>query len=221
MRSLFRQYKLWDTSIVCAALAAGFGMVSSANAALIAPGGTYIFSPSDAELVPSGTVIKSQTNNFTGTNGSSTVFTGSIESEVIADANTGDNDFVYLVSNNTLSPDSIDRLSLDSFAGFTTDVGYVSGGTDPVFASRSIDGSIVGFNFDGNEIQPGASSDLLIVKTNSTSWVEGDGSVIDGGTGNAQVTVPTFSVNNGVPEPTTAALISAGSGLLMVRRRRR
>jgi hypothetical protein len=203
-----------------AALAAGFGIVRSANAALLVPGGDVIFTASDAEAIPAGSVIQNQTNSFAGTNGSSIVFTGSIQSEVILDAVSGDDDFVYQVANATGSPDSIDRLALQSYAGFNTDVGYVPGGTTPLYASRSTDGSVVGFNFDGNEIQPGSDSDFLVVKTNSTSWVEGDGSVIDGGTGNAQVTVPTFIVTTILPEPTTAALISIGGVLLMGRRRR-
>jgi hypothetical protein len=203
-----------------AALAVGFGMAGAANAAIIAPGGDVIFTVADAEALPTGTVIKNQTNSFTGTNGISTVFTGTIQSEVIVDSGTGDNDFVYQVTNAAGSPDSIDRLALQSYTGFTTDVGYVPGGTNPVFASRSTDGSVVGFNFDGGEIQPGTASDFLVVKTNSTAWVEGDGSVIDGGTGNAAVTVPTFSIINNVPEPTTAAMISIGSGLLLARRKR-
>lgn len=203
-----------------AALAAGFGMINCASAAILAPSGTVIFSGADAEAIPAGAVIKNQTNSFVGTDGLSTVFSGTIQSEVIVDATTGNDDFVYQVVNAAGSADSIDRLSLESFTGFSTDVGYVPGNTTPLFATRTSDGSVVGFNFDGNEIQAGTSSDFLVVKTDSMAWVEGNGSVIDGGAGSAQVTVPTFSLNNGVPEPTTAALISLGSGFLMVRRRR-
>jgi hypothetical protein len=202
-----------------AALAAGFGMTRSASAALLLPGGDVIFTGADAEALPAGLIIQNQTDPFTGINGLSTVFTGTIQSLVIVDGISGNDDFVYQVKS-TAGPDSIDRLAIQSFTGFATDVGFVPGNTDPFFADRTADGSVVGFNFVGNEIAPGGSSDLLVVKTDSKAWVEGDGTLIDGGSGSAQVTVPTFSLNNGVPEPTTAALISLGSGFLMVRRRR-
>jgi hypothetical protein len=222
--------KFWGGHVALAAsgiaFAAMVGAVSgiiapaSARAAVINPGDTYFFTATDAEAMPAGTIIKNQTNPFTGTNGATTVFTGTIQSVVIVDASTGDDDFVYQLSNNAGSTDTIDKLTLDSFAGFTTNIGYVPGNTEPTYVTRSTDGSTLGFNFLGPEILQGTSSDFLVVMTNSTSWVEGNGSVIDGGIGSAAVTVPTFSIMNNVPEPTTASLISIGGALLMARRRR-
>jgi hypothetical protein len=213
------KYRGATCAVAALLVVAGLGATKVANAALLVAGSN--FTTPTPESIPAGVVIQNQTENFTGTNGSATVFTGTIQSEVIVDSTSGDDDFVYQINNNPNSADSIERLSLDSFASFTLDVGYVSGNTDPSYADRSIDGSIVGFNFlASDEIAPNTSSDFLVVKTNSSSWVEGNGALIDGGTGNADVTVPTFISTMGVPEPGTVALLMMTGGGLLLRRRR-
>jgi hypothetical protein len=141
-------------------------------------------------------------------------------SSVYTDTVSGDLDFVYQLLNTTTGPaDSLDRLSVSDYGGFSTDVDYVP--DLPEIAPSSADrlGGVVGFNFTGDEIAPGESSDLLIVKTNSSQYTNGSGSIIDGDSASAIVNIPTGIVP--APEPASLGLLVAGGSMLMARRRRR
>lgn len=224
-------------SITCAALGMALGVfgAANANAALIGPGQSTTF-PGGPIALPTGALIVAagnpETQSFTGTNAfSDVVFTGTIYSAVYANdpSNTlGGDEFVYQIVNNASSTDPIDEFSVSSFLGFSTDVNYASGtNVSPSSADRTSDGVTVDYYFSPSgtypgdtEINPGDTTDYLVVETNATTIVEGDGSVIDGGTGGAEVEVPTFGLVTMVPEPGSAALIAIASGLLLGRRRR-
>jgi hypothetical protein len=89
--------------------------------------------------------------------------TGTYQAVVYSDpTNTfgaNDLDFVYQVSNDASSTDSIGRLTAISFLGYETDVGYtatgstlgngfVDGSADPELADRVSPGDSVGFSFN-------------------------------------------------------------------------
>ena len=103
----------------------------------------------------------------------------------------GGETFVYRITNGSGSLNSIERATIDSFAGFTTDVGYVSGTGDaaPADASRGSSGDIIGFDFKpfpgtvGTAIAPGQMTDLLVIRTNSPTFTASTLSLIDGSTG--------------------------------------
>jgi len=72
-------------------------------------------------------------------------------------------DFYYQVANDNSSTDSLSRLTVGNFTGFTTSVDYLlNGGDTPTSATRQISGDSLGFNI---EIDPGTTSDWLEVAT--------------------------------------------------------
>jgi hypothetical protein len=187
-----------------------------ASATTIAPG-TSGATPSVLDPFPSYTVRDvSGPTSFTGLDASNNVkFTGSFETAVITDNNTGYLTFLYQFSVNSSSPDSIVRMSSTNFAGFTTDAGYYTsawftlmgpGSVAPDTVDRSFNGSVVGFNFNQG-VAPGTTTYLLAVVTNAHGWTTGSTQFQDGGVATVKSYAPT------VPEPATMTLLA--SGLLM------
>jgi PEP-CTERM motif-containing protein len=87
----------------------------------------------------------------------------------------------------------------------------------PVTADRNGSGDAVGFNFnpDANKVQPGESSNVLVIQTNAISFASGWSSVIDGGATNVPTFQPTrVRISENAPEP--ASFILFGSGLVAV-----
>src|SRR5271165_6699863 len=159
-------------------------------------------------------------------------FTGSLEQWVLTDSVTGGLDFIYQVSYATTSSDGLLMLSTTNFTGFTTDVGYCSnaggafpctdilagapaGSVAPSTIDRSVAGNVVGFNFAGAGVAPGAKSYDLVIKTNATSFgLIGNTQVIDGGV----FTTPTYAPT---PEPGSVGLLLGGlfgAGLFVTRK---
>jgi len=171
------------------------------------------------------TLLAVTTNPWTN---STSTMSGSYEAAVYSDpTNTfgaGDLDFVYQVSNNAGSTDSIGRLTAIDFTGFSTDVGYTSTGSTlgagfvdgtvaPELVDRVSPGDSVGFSFNApltTLIAPGQTSTVLIIETNATNFTTGDLNIIDGGVSTVAAYEPAAALTT--PEPGTLVLF--GSGLL-------
>jgi len=200
-----------------------------AHATLLAPGGTAV--PVAEPLNPLSATIVANTGvqNYSVSSGGDSM-TGTGQAWVVTNyANNpfgaGDLTFVYQVSltggTASGSPAIVERLSMSSFGSFLTDVGYFAqSGTQkiPPNATRSSNGSVVGFDYTTNVINIGDKTTLLIVNTNATLFTSGTLTVQDGLTANLNGYSPTA-----VPEPATIAMAFAGLpvlGLFWARRRK-
>ncbi len=207
-----------------AGIASAF-LVTGAKGAVILPGGVLNPPPNAAPLGNVFTVAGASFKNFTGVDSSgNTVFTGtasgaaySYEANVIPGGLT----FVYGISNDLSSVDRIDQVTLSGFAGFTTDVGYISDGVSysPTSITRSADGSILRFNFAGNDIKQGNSSTTLVVRTNAPFAIPNTISIIDGGVATVAGVGPSVAGGTGTPEPASLGVLALG-GVMLLRRRR-
>jgi hypothetical protein len=127
--------------------------------------------------------------------------------------------FVYQLIENAGSPDPIDRLTVSSFTGFQTDVSFtpVPGPTAPSTVSRSLNGSVVGFEFN----QPGfpltGVATPVVIQTNATNWAPTLASLIDG----SATSVASLAPSAIIPEPATMALLAGALALLASPRRQR
>jgi hypothetical protein len=130
-------------------------------------------------------------------------------------------DFVYLLTNTApAGSDSFKELTLSPFSTFTTNVGYEQTGIDPTGADRIGHNTIDWYFAGASNIGPGASSDYLVIQTNSTTYNFGSGEVIDDGSAKAAAEVPFASTMN-VPEPASMTLAVLACGFVLGRRWRR
>jgi hypothetical protein len=211
-------------------------IVPSAQADLLgtvpaAPGDT-VFPGLVAAGTDPGTLLASLSAPFTSTLGTTA---GTLVSAVFEESG-GTLDFYYQVTNNLTAPncgsagqpacDPISRETDTSFTGFTTALGFrvdgstlpggifIDGAVAPVTGDRNSVGDVVGFSFqppDSAKIQPGQTSNVLVISTDATRFTAGNASVIDGGV----TTVASFEPAVGpskIPEP--ASIILLGGGLL-------
>ena len=132
--------------------------------------------------------------------------------------------FTYLIQNNVGSLDSMDRFTVASFAGVSTDVSYqapAGSGILPTSVDRSATGDTIGYSFTllgSGVVSPGSTSALLVVQTNAKSSTATNAYVIDGST--AQVSSFAPAPGAGVPEPATLSIAVLGGAALLLRRRR-
>lgn len=169
--------------------------------------------------LPTGTQIDIISDTFFASNAGQTI-TGSYVSAVY-DRGGGLLDFYYQFTTEAGSTAPITEFAATSFAGFSTSVGYFDGDLDgagpfidgsesPVNASRSGNGVTV--TFDYFEVNVGETSEVLLIRTNATSYVQGNSSVQGGASANFTTLAPTRIPDNTIPEPGTLAL--AGIGIL-------
>jgi len=206
--------------LMVAALAMG---TARTEAAILGPGLTV---PALPTVFPGGT----QLDSVYYLNQGAADLIASVGSAVYRSTG-GTLDFYYQVTNNSPGPtfDEVHRLTGSSFAGFTTDVyfvtnggavlctacpggSFVNGTQEPLNVDRSNSGlgSVVGFNFPlGFEVDSGETSVVLLIRTNATVYQPGFVSVINSGTVTRRAFQPGVAVT---PEP--ASLVLFGIGLL-------
>lgn len=183
-----------------------------------------LLSPGAANVMPSnntlsiGTFLDSMTSSFTGLDvHNNEVFAGTLLTQVGTDYVTGNLDFVYEFSN-TDNLDPISVLSVSGFAGYTTYVGQGPYALPNAVAadatSRSLSGKTIFWDFQDNPVNPGQTSDYLLVFTNAKSYVSQSASLQDGGVANAAIFAPAA-----VPEP--ASMTVLGLGIAAIARRKR
>ena len=203
-----------------AASVAAFAMfaVAGAQAAIIGPGGAA-FTPAGTPAASGVPQTAIQNSPYVTPTFSGSLFSAAY-SNVAGNPFPGGWTFVYQITNAAGSQNSIERLTVNGFAGFLTDVTWSSTlpGLAPVAVDRSIGaGDVVGYFFGGfapgySTITPGSNSAFLLIHTNATAAQLNIASVIDGYTANVPAWAP-------VPTPGSGALL--GIGLLASARRRR
>jgi len=146
-------------------------------------------------------------------------FTGSLTSQVyregITDPRPGKLEFVYQFTNDGTSTDTIDRFTVDGFAGLANiyaDYASGTGTSAPWQLTRPLlpTGNVIGFNFV--EVDAGTNSDQLIINTNVTQWALDDAALQDG----ENVSIP--APGPAVPEPASATLLTLALSALTLRR---
>ncbi len=191
-----------------------------AEAALLLPGSTVV--PTTVGTGFGGTELDSV--YYADVASLSTSFIVDMASAVYLSP-TGTLDFYYQISSDAASIDAIERLTTSVFAGFITDVYMVISGSTVAcsacpggffldgsqassLAERSIDGRVVGFDFQPAgtpaTLGPGETSLLLVIRTDATKYIPGVMSVIDASIAERQAFAPA------VPEPASMMLMGLG-----------
>ncbi len=218
--------KSWKTLLAAVAVMA---VASTANATLLAPGGSVGdgTAQSPGTLSVFGDALGTPLAQVS-TPVATPTYSGTLTSAVFTNPG-GTLDFLYQFSNDANSSDGIERLTMTSFTGFTTDVGYrtdavapfAAGAQQPLLATRSANGSVVGFEFTSSNqpgpylISPGEASRTIVIRTNATQHFVGNTAIIDGFAANA----PSFAPSE-IPEPASLATLATVALGAMMRRRR-
>jgi len=205
---------------------------TAAHATILPPTGSPPVPPSAFTTPATGPYLADTgLQNYQATNSlGQTTITGEYRATVYADPSNsfcaGCLDFFVAVTSDATSIDAIERITLASFSGFLTDVGYtvgpgsIKGGIVPSTVDRSSNGSVVGFNFSlPNGVGPGENTQVLEIQTNALRFMTGTLQIID----SSVASVPAFEPCP-VPEAGSAGMTLLGALLLggwtMARRRR-
>jgi len=123
--------------------------------------------------------------------------------------------FTYQVIADLTSTAAVEFLTSGNFGNFLTDVSYddqanfaAVGGVVPNFASRSLNGNVISFNFFPG-VLGGQYSALLVVQTDAMAYAPSVASVINA----TAITVPSLAP---VPVPEPGAFALAGFGVLVL-----
>jgi hypothetical protein len=213
------------------ALAVGLsaaGVSSTAQAVVLLPGAGPV-APDQFNTSIAGSVLATASGPYSASVGGSSI-NGTFTQEVVKETSTGFLDFVLQVTNGT--GDVLERITEAVFsqAFAPIDVGFLTTGNTAGtltsaagdIAPGSVDDSVnnvIGFNLlPPGSVPDGATTDVLVIKTDAQSFTTGAISFQDGVTANAQGFAP-------APLPVPAALPLLGSvlgaGFLALRRRRR
>ena len=185
--------------------------------ALTTPAGAIVLTPGNSDVTATsfsgapGTLIATATSSFTSVLGASD-FSGSVTEDVYKDSGTGMMDFVYQFSNNAASGKDIDQMTIADFGGYINDA-YES--TGPVFdaftASSNTSSGVhelagtISWDYTTGMV-PGATSAIVMIKTNAPTYAPGTISFIDQGT----ATLTDFMAPATAPEPSFIALLGLG-----------
>ena len=197
--------------IATMAVVLALGMAVSAEATVIAPGGSTV--PADTTSPGSGDPILASiigaaflVEDAVGND----ILGGTYSTWVRQDAD-GFLVFEYSFTVDTefVDGDAISAVTMASFMDWTTDVGADDLGTNyPSLIDRSGGGATVRFNYAGDEaVGMGDSSALMWIKTNAMNYTAGSFQLLDGGVDTVAAFAPTI-----IPEPTSMVLF--GTGLL-------
>jgi hypothetical protein len=187
----------------------------------LAPGGSVTPPPTDTSSPSGAAVIIANTGlvPFVSNLGPND-FSGRVQEWVFREP-TGTLDFVYQVRQDT-GTQSIDKLTVSSYAGFLTSVGInpaifnsLPPTIAPFTAVRSANGVNIDFDFADSAFAPGLQSFALDIQTNALNFIPGNISTINSGV----ASVPGFAP---APIPPSALLMGSGLlGLAVMRLRRR
>jgi len=204
--------------VLASAAVLSVGLANAQTA--LAPGGVVTPVPAVVGFPNDlGTVIASEQFDFTGLDVfNNVVFEGYLFSNVIQQGN-GNLVFGYILGNKSESKDSLGRLSITDFSGFTTSVAQGTPWNPPYvpvdLATRSSNGRVVSFDWLTG-VQPGVEARFVYVFTDAKHYTDGSASVIDGGIANVATYAPAA-----VPEPTSIAALGLGAAALIRRRRQK
>lgn len=208
-----RMMKKNNLALAVAAIGLGLGMAGTASATILLPGSGPL-AVDVLAAAPGGTVLASAINPVT-----TPLWSGTARAAVVQTAPGATLDFYYQVTNNANSTDSLGRVTAATFPNtVTTSVFQTAAAFGPFIAANQASSGgdrggagVVGFQFEPGatftgKIDPGETSDILIIRTNATAFTNGFMGILDG-TG---VTAAAFQPSAVIPEPGTLALLASG-----------
>jgi PEP-CTERM motif len=212
--------------ILTGVLFLGIAGFSPCFATTVTAGGGQIAANS---ITFSGTTLATLSGPVIFPPGSPNPLSATYTETVLRDSTTGFLDFVFTVTDTTVGanatyPGILETVTMASYTGFTTDVGYVAGtgnSATPISMGRTAD--VVNFDWRGfgtttaNPIMPGQTTPELVIKTNAPTYTLGTLGANDGIAGGATV----YGPSSGVPEPLSMALLGGGLAAIGVVRLRR
>jgi hypothetical protein len=176
-----------------------------------------------------GVLVVSKSEQFTAYDGTQTArYSGVLRSAVYRN---GSNflDFYYQFTNSQSSADSVGRLTMTNFSGFTTDVGsrmdnfdgsgMFRAGTQAVLGADRNGTGTVGFQFGTGQgaVGPGEHSATLVIRTNAVNYTLGSVTTQNG----AVYTMAAYAPGAQIPEPPSPALLGVSLVVLAVIGRRK
>ncbi len=206
------------------ALAALIGLcaASTAHATVLTPGSGNVAS-STVSVGAGSTLLATQT---VSANIVATGLVASVTEWVYSDGVTHGLDFVYQVNVSSTSLDFVDSVTASNFntlASGSINVGANGSGNVPLLVSWSAGGAAVKWFFSNNtnnDIQPGQSSQLLVIQTSATTYTTGNFTVQNSGATTIAGYEPGALAS--VPEPSSLAIGGIGAlGLIGFGLRRR